>query len=248
MKGQAALEHILIFAGILIFSVIVSILIFRTAQPPQEISIVTYDKYRASLKGVELVGYDEPYDGTPQTAPEKVVYKGDEYEPELVAEGNASGEEIVEIGTKPSGGGFGVYYYTGGGGSGIQLEAVCPTLSISGLSADVLSRKGIKRCLRPQTGQCYYTDQYVSLSWNPVVTDIGGCFSYYRILMDGSKVGETTSTTFEHNPGSGTHTYRVEAIDSKGSAVAYSEKTVEISDGTCICPIIPSPRPPYQQL
>lgn len=250
-KNQASLEHILIFGGVLIFSVIVSVIVFQTTRFSHEVSIVTYDKYRASLKGVELVGYDKPYDGTPETAPKKIIYKGDEYEPEFVAEGNASGHEIVEIGTNPSGGGFGLYYRSDGRG-GIQLEAICPSLDIDGLVAHVLSREETRNC--PAPGKtCRFINEYVLLEWQPITTDVSGCFSYYEIVLNGTTLGETTSTTFEYDPPSGEHLFNVNAINANGKVVASAETTATVSDGSCVCPPIlplpgPTPPPPQEEV
>ncbi|MCD6522739.1 MAG: class III signal peptide-containing protein [Candidatus Diapherotrites archaeon] len=78
MKAQGSLEYLLILAAILAISAVVVIVANTMLAPGQASSSVTSDKYAASLKGIELVGYSQVYDGV-SNYPVKITYKNAQY-------------------------------------------------------------------------------------------------------------------------------------------------------------------------
>jgi len=70
-KGQGALEYLLLLAAILVVAVVV-ILVMTNVQSKAGVKEVSEDKYKCSLAGISLLDYEEPYDGSLETAPGKI--------------------------------------------------------------------------------------------------------------------------------------------------------------------------------
>ena len=72
-KGQGSLETLLIIAAVLVIAVAVVLTANYLLGTPTESTSVIDDKFAASLKGAELIGYEKPFDGTAATAPGEIV-------------------------------------------------------------------------------------------------------------------------------------------------------------------------------
>ena len=74
-KGQGSLEYLLILAAILAVAVVVVVVANSMLSAPQQQTEVQQEKYAAAMAGFELIGYDQMFAGTLETAPESVIYE-----------------------------------------------------------------------------------------------------------------------------------------------------------------------------
>ncbi len=98
--GQGSLEYLLIVAAVLAIGVTVALIASNMTSGARGSAEIDADKYACSLASVELVDYDQRYDGTNSTLPE-VKYRGALHYPRMVIDPPFDiGEELCEIGTE----------------------------------------------------------------------------------------------------------------------------------------------------
>lgn len=72
-KAQGSIETLLIIAAVLVITVSVVLTANYILGEPTEQSSIIDDKFAASLKGAELIGYEQQFDGTDESAPDCIV-------------------------------------------------------------------------------------------------------------------------------------------------------------------------------
>ena len=115
MRSQGSLEYLLIFAAILAIAVVVVIIATQMLSPGEEAATLQADKYTASLAGIEFPDYVVFYDGSAETAPTTLIYKGDEYPIEHTGTVPPTVIEIAQIGDDGEGNPFQVFVEEGTG-------------------------------------------------------------------------------------------------------------------------------------
>jgi len=122
-KGQGTLEYLLILAAILAIAVTVIVVANSLLSTPEGQLDIQDDLYRASLAGVQLIGYDQIYTGVPGTEPTQVIYQGTTHQVtpvSSVAEALALGINpddaiaTIYIGEGPNGESYTIYIFNPG--------------------------------------------------------------------------------------------------------------------------------------
>ncbi len=128
-KGQGSTETLLIIAAVLVIAVAVVLTANYLLGAPTESTSVVDDKFAASLKGAELIGYNKPFDGTPATAPNGIVInRKHTYGVKVVGRDELANMGNLEYLTSLNGdnGTYPVYVSTGGGGGGTAYIPTTP--------------------------------------------------------------------------------------------------------------------------
>ena len=102
MRGQGAIAYLVMISAVLTIAVTTIVILNSMITPTQAATFVVEDKYTASIVGIQLEGYDKPWNGgtSSGTAPKTIKYGGFYYSPSLYEnfDANVPGVTIVEIG------------------------------------------------------------------------------------------------------------------------------------------------------